>query len=134
MDKTEKIAYLKALIFIATADDTVDQSELEQFSQLGSLYGLTEDEVSQIADSVIKKEESVDAVLSAITERPTKLLLLYDLLAICYADNCYSLAEKNTMRTITNTLGIEIDKLIAMENAMQESVALNEKINTILEK
>ena len=134
MDKTEKIAYVKALVFIATSDDTVDQSEREQFSQLGSLYGLTEDEVSQIADSVIKKEESLDTVLSAITERPTKLLLMYDLLAICYADNCYSLAEKNTMRTITNTLGIEVDKLIAMEDAMQESVALNEKINTILEK
>ena len=134
MNKTEKIAYLKALVFIATSDDKVDLSERKQFSQLGLIYGLTEKEVSQIADSVIKREESLDDILSAITERSTKLLLMYDLLAICYADNKYSLAEKNAMRTVTNILGIESDKLTAMEDAMLESVALNKKINTILEK
>lgn len=134
MDQKQKIAYIKALIYIATADDKVEDAEREQFKQLGELYGLTEQEVQQIADSVTKKEESLDSILAEIIDRPTKLLLLYDLLAICYADNNYSVAEKNSIRTIAGLLGIEESKLADMENVMTESVALHEKINGILEK
>lgn len=134
MEQKQKAAYLKALIYIAAADDTVQDSERAQFTELGKLYGLTNQEVEEIADSVIKKEESLESILSGITERPTKLLLLYDLLAICYADNNYSIAEKNTMKTIAALLEIEGSKLTDMENVMTESVELHEKINKILEK
>lgn len=134
MKQEQKVAYLKALIYIATADDKIESEECDQFTQLGVLYGLTANEVQRIADSVIKKEEPMAMILEAITDRPTKLLLMYDLLAICYADNSYSIAEQNTLRTITGMLGIEESKLAAMEAVMLESVALQAKINTILEK
>lgn len=134
MDKKEKTAYLKALIYIATADNNVNEEERNQFTQVGKLYGLTDDEVDSIADSVIKKSESIEDILTSITERSTKLLLLYDLLAICYVDNNYSIAEKNTMRTIANMLNIEAEKLEAMERVMNESVALQKRINEVLEK
>jgi len=134
MEQKQKVAYLKALIYIAAADDTVQDSERAQFTELGKLYGLTNQEVQEIADSVIKKEESLESILAGITDRSTKLLLLYDLLAICYADNNYSIAEKNTMKTIAALLEIEGSKLTDMENVMTESVELHEKINKILEK
>ena len=124
MEHTEKIAYLKALIYIATADDTIDESEREKFSQLGHIYGLNEDEINSIADSVINKAETLEEILGNISTRQTKLLLVYDLLAICYADGCYSLAEKNAMRSIVNMLHIEEAKL----------TVLNKKLETILEK
>ena len=134
MEQKQKAAYLKALIYIAAADNTVQDSERAQFTELGKLYGLTNQEVQEIADSVIKKEESLESILAGITDRSTKLLLLYDLLAICYADNNYSIAEKNTMKTVAALLEIEGSKLIDMENVMTESVELHEKINKILEK
>lgn len=134
MEQKQKVAYLKALIYIAAADDTVQDSERAQFTELGKLYGLTNQEVQEIADSVIKKEESLESILAGITDRSTKLLLLYDLLAICYADNNYSIAEKNTMKTVAALLEIEGSKLTDMENVMTESVELHEKINKILEK
>ncbi len=134
MEHTEKIAYLKALIYIATADDTIDESEREKFSQLGHIYGLNEDEINSIADSVINKSETLEEILGNISTRQTKLLLVYDLLAICYADGCYSLAEKNAMRSIVNMLHIEEEKLIALEEVIEESTVLNKKLETILEK
>lgn len=134
MEHTEKIAYLKALIYIATADDTIDESEREKFSQLGHIYGLNEDEINSIADSVINKSETLEEILGNISMRQTKLLLVYDLLAICYADGCYSLAEKNAMRSIVNMLHIEEEKLIALEEVIEESTVLNKKLETILEK
>ena len=134
MEHTEKIAYLKALIYIATADDTIDESEREKFSQLGHIYGLNEDEINSIADSVINKTETLEEILGNISTRQTKLLLVYDLLAICYADGCYSLAEKNAMRSIVNMLHIEEEKLTALEEVIEESTVLNKKLETILEK
>lgn len=134
MEHTEKIAYLKALIYIATADDTIDESEREKFSQLGDIYGLNEDEINSIADSVINKTETLEEILGNISTRQTKLLLVYDLLAICYADGCYSLAEKNAMRSIVNMLHIEEEKLTALEEVIEESTVLNKKLETILEK
>lgn len=133
MKQVQKIAYVKALMYIAAADENVDETERQQFTQLGDLYGLTDSEISQIADSVIKKEESLESILGNITDRSTQLLLMYDLMAICYADNNYSLAEKNNMRTITRIMGIEEAKLIEMESVMEESVTLHKKINSILE-
>jgi len=134
MKQVQKIAYVKALMYITAADENVDETERQQFTQLGDLYGLTDSEISQIADSVIKKEESLESILGNITDRSTQLLLMYDLMAICYADNNYSLAEKNNMRTITRIMGIEEAKLIEMESVMEESVTLHKKINSILEK
>ena len=134
MEHTEKIAYLKALIYIATADDTIDESEREKFSQLGQIYGLNEDEINSIADSVINKAETLEEILGNISTRQTKLLLVYDLLAICYADGCYSLAEKNAMRSIVNMLHIEEEKLTALEEVIEESTILYKKLETILEK
>ena len=134
MEHTEKIAYLKALIYIATADDTIDESEREKFSQVGHIYGLNEDEINSIADSVINKAETLEEILGNISTRQTKLLLVYDLLAICYADGCYSLAEKNAMRSIVNMLHIEEAKLTALEEVIEESTVLNKKLETILEK
>lgn len=134
MEHTEKIAYLKALIYIATADDAIDESEREKFSQLGQIYGLNEDEINSIADSVINKAETLEEILGNISTRQTKLLLVYDLLAICYADGCYSLAEKNAMRSIVNMLHIEEEKLTALEEVIEESTILNKKLETILEK
>lgn len=134
MEHTEKIAYLKALIYIATADDTIDESEREKFSQLGHIYGLNEDEINSIADSVINKTETLEEILGNISTRQTKLLLVYDLLAICYADGCYSLAEKNAMRSIVNMFHIEEEKLTALEEVIEESTVLNKKLETILEK
>ena len=134
MEHTEKIAYLKALIYIATADDTIDESEREKFSQLGHIYGLNEDEINSIADSVINKAETLEEILGNISTRQTKLLLVYDLLAICYADGCYSLAEINAMRSIVNMLHIEEAKLTALEEVIEESTVLNKKLETILEK
>ena len=100
---------------------------VKKFSQLGHIYGLNEDEINSIADSVINKADTLEEILGNISTRQTKLLLVYDLLAICYADGCYSLAEKNAMRSIVNMLHIEEAKLTALEEVIEESTVLNKK-------
>lgn len=42
----------------------------------------------------------IDDVVKEITERSTKLMLLYDLMALCYVDDNYSLAERQKLRKL----------------------------------
>ena len=130
----EKISYLKALMYIALADDSIEQSELEYFNQLGKLYGLSSNELDDIKKSVVEKNEPLESIVKGITERQTKLSLIYELLALCYVDNNYSAAEKNGMFEICSLLGVEIEKLKALEEIMEESVAIQKKVNVILER
>lgn len=134
MKQQEKVAYLKALIYIAIADDTIEEGERKYFKQLGTLYSLCEDDITEIEESVIERKESIEDILKEITERSTKLILLYELLALCYADNSYTLAEKNSMKDICRMMGIEDSKLIELENVMEENLLLQKKINIILER
>lgn len=134
MNAKEKVSYVKALVSIATADERIEPEERQYFSQIGQLYGISDSEMEDIIDSVLNKKESIEEILSSIGERGTKLLLIYELLALCYADNKYSIAEKNGMKNICRILGIEDEKLAALEGALEESIKIQEKINTILER
>lgn len=134
MNPKEKISYLKAFLFIALADDTVDDDELAYFNRIGEMYGLSSDEIQEIKSSVVEKRESLEDIVSGITERSTKLSLIYELMALCYVDGKYSLAEQNGLIDICNLLGVEKEKLKELEEVMEENVALQKKINVILER
>lgn len=139
MEHTEKIAYLKALIYIATADDTIDESEREKFSQLGHIYGLNEDEINSIADSVINKSETLEEILGNISTRQTKLLLVYDLLAICYARE-HQLLKLAVQTDFMQQLGhflverfqlfiFRVEYLLGRIFSVQQSVRIETKLN-----
>ena len=41
MSEQEKLAYLKALMYIALSDDKVDDDEIQYFDRIGTAYGLS---------------------------------------------------------------------------------------------
>ena len=134
MNERERISYVKALVYIALADDTVEEGEDKYLEQIGNIYGISGDAIEGIKDSVKNKKESLNEVLSDITDRKIKLSLIYDLLAICYADDNYSVVEKQGMKNICEILDIEPEKLTQLENIMEEQLELQKKINIILQR
>ena len=134
MSEKERVSYFKALMYIALADDTIEESEEKYLVQIGNLYGLSEEQISGIKERIIHKYESIEVVLSDITDRKLKLILLYDFLALCYADENYSIVEKAGMNKICAIMEIEKEKLDQMEELMNEQVVLQKKINLILER
>lgn len=134
MNDAEKLSYVKALMYVALADDRVEERELHYLEQVATMYGLEDNQAEMLKESVMKRSESIGDILSNIGERSTKLMLLYDLLALCYADNQYSLLEKRGMREICDTMGIERRKLEDLETVMADQLAIQERINTILER
>lgn len=134
MNEKERLSYVKALLYIALADDTIEEGEEAYLDQIGMVYGLSQDELSQMKESIMNKTEDLETILVEITERSTKLTLLYDLLALCYANEDYSPIEKQGMKNICRIMGIEIEKLTELEAVMEEQVKLQKKIKTILER
>lgn len=90
--------------------------------------------MDEIIESVINKKESLEEVLSNIKNRQTKLVLLFELIALCYADGNYEEKEKDGMKEICKILNIEASKLEEIEKVMIENIKVQEKINTILER
>ena len=134
MKQEEKISYLKALLFIALADDNVDESELDYFNRFGEMYGLSSQELDDIKNAVITRKEPIESIVKGITERTTKLTLIYELIALCYADGTYSVAEQAGLMDVCRALEIELEKLTEIEEVMKENVCLQEKINVVLER
>lgn len=134
MRNEERIPYIKTLMYIALADDTIEESEMQYFEQIANIYGLNDDEINSIKESVIERKENIEDILAGITERDTKLTLLYELLALCYVDDNYSIVEKQGMKKICQLMEIEATKLEELESVMIESKLLQEKINNILER
>lgn len=134
MNNEERVAYVEALMCVATLNEKVEEKELEYFNQVGQLYGLTPDEIEQIKKGILVKEKTLEAILAPISDRKIKLALIYELLALCYVDGSYDLIEKKGMIEICNIMKIEESKLHEIENAILESIELQKKINTILER
>lgn len=134
MNEKEKVSYLKALMYIALADDTIEESESQYLKQLGQIYGLTDSELSEIEKCIMNKEQSIEDVLTGITKKEHKLTLIYDLLALCYVDDNYSISEKSGMKNICSIMGVEEEKLYEFENLMEKQIELQKQINLALER
>lgn len=134
MNHEERVAYVEALMCVATLNEKVEEKELEYFNQVGQLYGLNSDEIELIKKGIVAKEKTLEDILAPITDRKIKLALVYELLALCYVDGSYDLIEKKGMMEICNILKIEESKLHELESVILENIELQNKINTILER
>ena len=118
----ERVPYLKMLLYIAAADDNIDNKELDYFVEAALSSGLSHADVLKIKESAIQKEDSLEEIASGITEENTKRELLCDLLTLCYLDKSYSLLEQVGMRAICEVLEVDEERLVELENEAEESI------------
>jgi len=131
-DMDERIAYVKTLIYMASIDDNVTEAEKAQINQLAHLYEIPEDRMSEIWSYVHDKTD-LNAIINKIQSRKTKLMLLYELLIVCHADETYGSAEQAGMKEICGMLGIEVEKLHELEGLVNESQSIGNRLKIALE-
>ncbi len=134
MNYDERVAYLEGLIYMATIDENVTENEFEHFSQVGQMYGISQEAVENIKSNILSRERTLVEILSPIRNRKTKLAFIYELMALCFVDGTYSLAEINGMKTVCDILEVEQEKLTEFESLIAESIDLQTRINLILEQ
>lgn len=128
----EKVAYVKALLYVASLDEKIDDSEKEAINTIGKLYDIPEEYYSDIWNS-INKNSNIKKILEPIVKRNLKLMLINDLISLCYADGEYSDKEKKGVRNISLLLDVEKSKVDEFESIMEENLILKKKLFAALE-
>ena len=134
MKKEEIIPYLKTIMSVALADEKIEDSEFVYFNQIANMYGLSEDDMDDIQCCIFNKKEPIKNFIFGITERDTKLNLLYELSALCYVDNNFSSVEKKSIINVCQLLNIESEKLEEIFSIVEENYILQKKIAKVLER
>lgn len=122
MKQKEKELFIKALIYIATIDDELDEAEKAFFVEAGGKLGLTESDINKIYEEMTFGTEELGQILAGIESAEVKNSLLSTLIDICYIDGKYSEIEKAGMAEICNMLDVDskVLKKIEMEHWSEE--------------
>lgn len=132
LNGNEKSSYLQAIVFIALSDDTVSEDERSVLKDIAINIGIDEKKAGELILEV-ENGKTVESILNGIKSRDVKLLLIYELITICYADGEYSNSEKETMKNICQLLNVEIAKLVEIEDIITEYIEFQKKVNKVLE-
>ena len=128
----QTILYLKILMFIASADDTITEDEYDCFTNLAIENGLSEETVTNIKEEIISGDIDISMVLSELTDDRLKKQLINDLILICYSDGHYSITEQNGIKDICNALGITKKQLAQIEAEAKMSNVAHRTAKTIV--
>lgn len=121
MEHSEAVAYLKTLLFIASADNSLDEAELQCFQAAGKEAGLRPDEIAEIQNSVLARQETIEYIVEGIHDEKVKVSLVKELLSLCYIDGEYSIAEQNGMAAICGLLGMDSSALSQFEADIEKN-------------
>lgn len=115
MEMTERLSYFKALLFIASADTDISQSEFTRFEALGNALELSQEALDVAMKTVLDDVEPLELILAGITEETTKEQLVRDLISLCYTDGDYSYLEQCGLLDICVLLHFDAKKLAKIE-------------------
>lgn len=132
LQNKEKQSYLQAFMFIISSDGIITEEEITALKNTADKMGINKDKMNFLADEVNKGKKLKD-ILAKIKNRQSKLLLIYELVLLCHADGEYSGSEKSSMKELTALLNVEAEKLVQIENLVDEHIVLKEKLNLVLE-
>ena len=133
MKREEKIPFLKAVLTIAKADNDTDIREVMFYQQLCLELGLGNDELAHIQTQILSEKGTLEEFLDQITERKTKLLLLYKMMLLSYADGRVDDTETAVIKKTADYLQIEEEKYREIEEAARENEELRKKTDRVLE-
>ncbi|MEL7648718.1 MAG: DUF533 domain-containing protein [Sedimentibacter sp.] len=132
LQNKEKQSYLQAFMFIASSDGIITVEEITALKNIADSMGFNKEKINYLAEEV-KKGKKLKDILAKIKNRQSKLLLIYELILLCHADGKYSDSEKSSMKELTALLNVETEKLVQIENLVDEHIDLKEKLNLVLE-
>ena len=133
MNMAEKESYLHTLIYLANADGVITEEEIISINKVGIANDIPSNRIVELV-SQVKEGKTLAAILEGMSERKTKLALLYELVMLCYADGEYTDDEKKAVYEIASLLKIEDGKVKAIESFLSNDyIAFANKLNELLE-
>lgn len=128
----EKLIFLKMLCKLIKADGILDKSELEFLKVCAARFGLSKDEIANVTQNIA----SINYIEEArrISNRQHALELLKELCFVGNIDDNLNDKELDIIIDIAEAMGIEEEKLVAINRFVLDSIILNRAGKVIMEK
>lgn len=117
---SEKTAFLRIMMIIASSDGVLSDDEMQLFYKQGKEYKVSSEELDSIRSSIPKDVDPLEQLADACTliiSSTIKHKLLWELIELCYADGEYSEQEAAGMRLICTLLNLKESELDMLEKA-----------------
>jgi len=148
MIRISKRNAIKSLYYILSVDGYVNEKEKEKFNELGlsldkdeftnNLAEITAECNAQISKAVVNSEhydviqEGLDKLFSKQSPDDELAipvsLIIWNMLAICHADNVYSEEERKLILHIVRISEMERSVFLEMENLMKTAIMVNREL------
>jgi uncharacterized tellurite resistance protein B-like protein len=114
--KADRLPFIKALAYIALADDSVTIDEKQMIRQYADAWNLGEDVRSDLQETLRSGQtEPLDALVAGFSESGTRFLLVQELMRLSHADGTYGDAERRETAMIAKRLGMDEDQFREVE-------------------
>lgn len=121
----DKLAYIEALIMIASVEDGITQQKKDFIKMQSDLLSI------DIAP-LLEKVSDISDFKSKSMSRTTKMSIVRDSISFAYIDGRYSQAEQESVYKIAEALAIDKSDVDAMENWLKEYWLILDKGNLLL--
>jgi len=112
----DRLPFIKALAYIALADDSVTIDEKQMIRQYAEAWNLGDDVRSDLQETLRSGQTaSLDALVAEFSESGTRFLLVQELMRLSHADGTYGDAERRETALIAKRLGMDEDQFREVE-------------------
>ena len=126
--KADRLPFIKALAYIALADDSVTIDEKQMIRQYADAWNLGEDVRSDLQETLRSGQtEPLDALVAGFSESGTRFLLVQELMRLSHSDGSYGDAERREIAVIAQRLGMsetqfrEVEKWVGRGEAWRRT-------------
>lgn len=118
LSETEKVTFVRALIFLIKSDGSFDDRERECIHEIVNIYNI-KDKVAAI-NAPMGEDILLTEIANTINDRHKALLLIRELLTMAHVDEELGDAEVNFIEKVAAKLNIEPEKVLQINELVLE--------------
>lgn len=132
LTEDQRIAFMKALARLASADGVLDESEKMFIKEVAKVYGVSEKRIEEILHAG-SDADIVDAV-RIIDNRKAALELIKEMCILAHADDVLSDSETLLIGQVGQAMGVELEKIEQISQWVIDRIIWLEEAKIIFEE
>lgn len=132
LTQDQRIAFMKALARLASADGVLDESEKMFIKEVAKIYGVSEKRIEEILHAG-SDAEIVEAV-RIIDNRKAALELIKEMCILAHADDVLSDSETLLIGQVGQAMGVELEKIEQISQWVIDRIIWLEEAKIIFEE
>ena len=132
LDEKQKLAFMRAFVYLARADGAFDEDEKLFIADLSKLYGLKKKSLPEIMKPRTDKE--IVKEVKVIKDKRAKLELIKEMCMLAHIDSNFSEIEIRLIGSVGKAMGVKLEKIEQISNWIIDRIIWLEEEKLIFEK